>query len=96
MLKDFALFFLLSQIIMVFLRYRSLSWEESDYLLLKTLSYEKVKLFMDIALGFDGGSKFCACDDDDEGDVGAPKELLGTWLWYGEEITFNANGMACL
>jgi hypothetical protein len=37
MLKDFALFFLLSQIIMVFLHYQSLSWEESDYLLIKNI-----------------------------------------------------------
>ena len=42
------------------------------------------------------GVSFVSCDDDDEGDVGAPKELLGTWLWYGEEITFNANGSGVL
>ena len=58
---------------------------------------KKVKLFMDIALGFDGGSKFCVCATMMMREsVGAPKELLGTWLWYGEEITFNANGSGVL
>ena len=36
-----------------------LNYSVAELRVLKTLSYEKVKLFMDIALGFDGGSKFC-------------------------------------
>lgn len=54
---------------------------------MKKLSY----LWM-LLLALMVGVSFVSCDDDDEGDVGAPKELLGTWLWYGDEITFNANG----
>ena len=53
---------------------------------------KKLSYLWTLLLALMVGVSFVSCDDDDEGDVGAPKELLGTWLWYGEEITFNANG----
>lgn len=57
---------------------------------------KKLSYLWTLLLALMVGVSFVSCDDDDEGDVGAPKELLGTWLWYGEEITFNANGSGVL
>lgn len=57
---------------------------------------KKLSYLWTLLLALIVGVSFVSCNDDDEGDVGAPKELLGTWLWYGEEITFNANGSGVL
>ena len=57
---------------------------------------KKLSYLWTLLLALMVGVSFVSCDDDDEGDVGVPKELLGTWLWYGEEITFNANGSGVL
>ena len=42
---------------------------------------KKLSYLWTLLLALMVGVSFVSCDDDDEGDVGAPKELLGTWLW---------------